>query len=286
MFWLWFWFKRYQMAKNGETIEPATFRQYIGALCILMFLSLTLVITFALCLFFIFFPYTGSFDDFYPSGTVNCYISRASDTYGYTLTLITEEDGAILTTPLTKARYQEMDYLCKNEPSTLYCLNTYHTGKGSTFISTYDDQTTDEAWQDYKAATQQSSIHKNTAGIVALIILTLPFLIFCIGLLMKIIKEIRSHRSAKAIEASIAERKSEEFASTTEEGTSGLIPSATGSIGLPPPASAFDSTSEVSETLSATPVPVAADTASDPLLQDDLSDEIDAFDPGNASWHK
>ncbi|MBO4473702.1 MAG: hypothetical protein J5750_02185 [Clostridiales bacterium] len=293
MIWWWFWYKRYQMAKNGETIEPATFSQYITALCILSFLALAGVIMFAIILFFIFFPNTGSYDDFYPYDTINCYISSVSDTDGYKVILVSEGDGTVLNAPVTKARYQEMEYLYKNEPAnTMYCLNTYRSGTYDMFISTYDDQTTEEAWKDYKQALKDNSIHKNTAVIVVCCLFGLVFLGCFIGLLVKIIKEIGNHQRAKAIEAGVS--KEQDPPDDTKEVPSPLVPSSIGSNGLPQMGPSFNRaepviSSETPNTAADTDVlpPTEVKATSDlPAFEDELSDEIDAFDPGNASWHK
>ncbi|MBR5975708.1 MAG: hypothetical protein IK020_11070 [Clostridiales bacterium] len=303
MIWWWFWYKRYQMAKNGETIEPATFSQYITALCILSFLALAGVIMFAIILFFIFFPNTGSYDEFYPYGTINCYISGVSDTDGYNVILISENDGTVLTAPVTKSRFQEMEYLYKNEPSdTMYCLNTYRSGTYDMFISTYDDQTTEEAWEDYKQALQDNSIHKNTAVIVVCCLFALLFLGCFIGLLDKIIKEIGNHKRAKAIEASVSKEQDppdDKTGNDKDAPKSGLplVGSTSSTPGLPPMGTlssapeVLTSGSEVETQSQELPShSVSADSAqavSDlPAFEDELSDEIDAFDPGNVSWHK
>ena len=289
MFWWWFWYKRYQMSKNGEELPPATFSQYITALGILAFLCLAGVLMFAIILFFIFFPNTGSYDDFYPYDTINCYISSVSDTDGYNIILISENDGTVLTAPVTKARYQEMEYLYKNEPAdTMYCLNTYRSGTYDMFISTYADQTTEEAWEDYKQAIQDNSIHKNTAVIVICCIMGLISLGFFIALLVKIIKELGNHKRAKAIEAEVSKEQSPSTENTDVKETvkSGLpsIGSFSSTPGLP-----LMGASDVPSQEPAAPVeiPVPSEPASDlPAFKDDLSDEIDSFDPGNVSWHK
>ena len=287
MFWLWFWFNRAQDNREGGTIQPASFRQLVSALCTLCFVTLGMVIMFAIILFFIFFPNVGSYDEFYPLDTINCYISSVSDSDGYKVILISENDATVLTAPVTKERYQEMQYLAQHEdPTTLYCLNTYRSGTYDMFISTYDDQSTEEAWEDYKQAIQDNSIHRNTPVIVLCSIMALVFLAFFIGLLVHLIKQIGNHKRTRAIEAGVAKEQgaSEEKVSDTKGSENTGLPPIGSTPGLPPMG-----TSDVPSPEPAPPVEIPVPevpSSALPTFEDEFSDEIDAFDPGNVSWHK
>ena len=259
MFWFIFWFNRGNEGQDNGSSSRTSFSGIVCAYSILLTLLLVLLLAVVFGLISFFFPRTGSFEDFYPTGSINCYLSGVSETDGYHVLLITEEDATILTTPVTEKRYREMKYLHETEPATTcYCLNTYKTGTGDDFISTYEDQTTEEVWQDYCAAVRDGSLHKNLAVIVVLFIPLVLSLLFFILLLRALIREIRNHRSGKALEASILNQQEEK---TEKEST----------VSLP-----------------LLPGETPPEKASDPTLpkKDDLSEEIDNFDPGNASWHK
>ena len=231
MFWF-FWIPR---DKDSDG-RPFSMIPFFSILCLI---TLSCLIIFSMSFVFYLFPYPGSFNEFAPAGQINLRLSQVSDTNGYSLLFITEDGEAILSTPVTKTRYQEMEYLYETEPETMYCLQAYHTASGDLFISTYDDQDTEDAWEDYKHALQDSSVHKNIGMIIFLGFLILLFLALTIIVFRAIFRYIRG-RNLK----------------TTLETEGKIMP---------------DAPEELSET---------------PAISNDLSDEIDNFDPQNASWHK
>ena len=227
MFWI-FWFSR-----NRDRDDLST--SVIPFFSVLSIAALGCLIIFSILFLFYLFPYPGSFNEFSPAGRINVRLSQVSDTNGYSLIFVTDDGEYVLSTPVTKTRYQEMEYLYETEPETLYCLQAYHTASGDLFISTYDDQDTEDAWEDYKHALRDSSLQKNIGAMIFLGFLILLFLALTIVLFRAIIRYIRGRNLKSTLEA---------------EGK------------------------------------IMPEDSNAPSLSNDLSDEIDNFDPQNASWHK
>ena len=230
MFWF-FWFSRDKDSDGRASSMIPVFSVFSIA-------TLGCLITFIISFLFYLFPYPGSFNEFAPAGKINLRLSQVSDTNGYSLLFITEDGEDILSTPVTRTRYQEMEYLYETEPETMYCLQAYHTASGDLFISTYDDQDTEDAWEDYRHALRDGSVHKNLGMLIFLGFLILLFLVLTMILFRAIFRYIRGRNLKTALE------------------TEGKI--------MP------DAPEELSES---------------PSISTDLSDEIDTFDPQNASWH-
>ena len=230
-----FWFFWFPVNRDRDDRSSSV----IPVFSIFSLITLGCLIIFSIMFLFYLFPYPGSFNEFSPAGKVNVRLSQVSDTNGYSLIFITDDGEYVLSTPVTKSRYQEMEYLYETEPETMYCLQAYHTAGDDLFISTYADQDTEDAFEDYKHALRDNSLKKNLGVMIFLGFLILLFLALTIIVFRAIFRYIRGRNLKTTLE------------------TEGKI--------LP------DAPEALSET---------------PSISTDLSDEIDNFDPQNASWHK
>ena len=197
-----------------------------------------------------FFPDTGGYDNFRPYGTVNAYLNLVDGNNGYSAIFFDADNFEYFSTPVTKSRYQELEYLCENDPyDTLYCLNVYRTGVRDDFVSTYADQTTEEAWKDYKAALRDNSVKRHIPFYVISAVVSVIFVIIFIFVYRKLQKDREEHKM---------------LLSTASSG-----PAPSPAV-IPP---VIHPTADEK-------------TSSENRESDDLSDEIDSFDPGNITWHK
>ena len=207
----WFFFFNPNSGSNGTDRSAPTSREMKlwGGLGLTFFAVLFL--TFLFLFISLFIPKTGSFDEFFPAGEIDCYLSGVSEEHGYEVILITKEDPKIFTTPVTYNRYREMDYIYTTESDeTCYRLKIFHTGADEYFVSTYDDPSTEEAWKDYKSAKQEGIRHKNRFTMLFTSIFVLINAIgtfFCVRFLIRV---IRNERIQKKIQASAETSSSEE----------------------------------------------------------------------------
>lgn len=151
-------------AQNREEQKKADYRALIYTIISLSFLLL-LTVGYIL---YIFTPPSYGYKNFEKLGTIDCYISGVSEENGYVFHMITAESSKVYTTIVTKKRASELDALCKEDPNreNLYRLDVYSTGTENVYVSTYDDLSRKEAWQDYKRALRDNSVSTNFSELV------------------------------------------------------------------------------------------------------------------------
>lgn len=197
MFWWFLFFSSRNSSEQGRPAFSTKQKLYVDLSLCLSCLFLLVIIVCAMVYFIV--PHTGDYDGFHDAGTVDCYISTVSDSDGYVVNLISKE-GTLFSTPISKERYQELAYIKEQETDPVcYRMEIFETDNGNYFVSTYEDPSRREAWEDYRSALFVNTFKRDLGGIIVGGVFILLLLAFEIFFLIRTIRGFRYTRPENQI---------------------------------------------------------------------------------------